>query len=231
MRINKFIAENSKYSRRKADQLIIEGKVFINNQKLQNPGTTINPKKDEVKVNGKPIIINKEKIYIALNKPQGFISTRKDEFNRHTVMELLPKIQNLKPIGRLDKDTEGLLLFSNDGNFINHLTHPRYECEKEYLVKITGEIDLENIKKLEDGVKIDKKKTAKARIKIIKKTNSQTVLKIVIHEGRNRQIRKMFASINHPVKYLQRIRIGKIKLHSLKIGHFKKLTKQEIDDI
>ena len=144
-------------------------------------------------------------------------------------MELIPKGKNLKPVGRLDKDSEGLLLISNDGEFINKFTHPKFECEKEYFLIVKGELSTENKEKLEKGVKIDGRKTAPAQIKILKLAEGQTNLKIIIHEGRNRQIRKMFAQIDMPVKYLQRIRIGNIKLKSLKTGSHRVLTNQELN--
>ena len=144
-------------------------------------------------------------------------------------MELVPKIKNLKPVGRLDKDSEGLLLFSNDGEFINKYTHPKFECEKEYFVTISGGISAQNIKKLENGVKLEGKKTYPSQIKVKSASKNQTSLTIKIHEGRNRQIRKMFAYIKHNVKYLQRIRIGKIELGKLKKGKFRNLTPSEIN--
>ncbi|MFH1533929.1 MAG: pseudouridine synthase [Nitrospirota bacterium] len=229
IRLNKFISSNSEFSRRKADELIQNGKVFINNKKVQTLGTQIDPDKDKIEINGKIINHKSEKIYLALNKPADHITTRSDDFNRKTVMDLVPKIPNLKPVGRLDKDTEGLLLFSNDGEFINKYTHPKYECEKEYFGKISGLISDEKISKLENGIIIDNKKTSKAKIKIIKRSKIQTTLTITIHEGRNRQIRKMFASLGNDVKYLQRMRIGKISLGPLKKGQYRKLTTQEIN--
>lgn len=229
MRLNKFISSNSEFSRRKADELIQAGKVFINNKKNQTLGIQIDPEKDKVEINGKIITAKTEKIYLALNKPADHITTRHDEQNRKTVMDLVPKIPNLKPVGRLDKDTEGLLLFSNDGEFINKYTHPRFECKKEYFVKIAGLLSDEKKSELENGIKIDDKKTSKAKIRIIKCSKKQTTLTITIHEGRNRQIRKMFASLGHDVKYLQRIRIGKISLGPLKKGKYRKLTPREIN--
>ncbi len=229
MRINKFITSNTEISRRKADKLILEGKVFLNGKKVEKPGIIINPETDTIKIEGKIIKKTEEKTYIALNKPKGYITTRQDEKNRKTVMELIPKNKNLKPVGRLDKDSEGLLLLSNDGDFINKFTHPKFECEKEYRVLIKNELKDEHIEKLEDGVKIDKKKTSDAKIKIIKREEKETTLTIIIHEGRNRQIRKMFASLGYNVKYLKRIRIGKIKLLSLPQGKYRHLTKKEIN--
>lgn len=229
MRLNKFIATNSEYSRRKADELISLGKVYVNDKKITKLGETIDPENDKIKINGKTIESENERIYLALNKPKGYITTRDDEQKRKTVMELLPKIKNLKPAGRLDKDTEGLLLFSNDGEFINKITHPKYECEKEYFVIIEGELSEKNQEKLEKGVRIDNRKTHPSKITIIKKLKTETSLKIKIHEGRNRQVRKMFATINQNVKYLQRIRIGKISLGSLKKGKYRPLSKLEIN--
>ncbi len=229
MRINKFIAQNTQYSRRKADELISNHLVFINGKLVQELGTIIDTENDRVEISGKPVVVKKEKIYLVLNKPKNYICTRSDEFKRKTIMELIPKGKNLKPVGRLDKDSEGLLLISNDGEFINKFTHPKFECEKEYFLIVKGELSTENKEKLEKGVKIDGRKTAPAQIKILKLAEGQTNLKIIIHEGRNRQIRKMFAQIDMPVKYLQRIRIGNIKLKSLKTGSHRVLTNQELN--
>ena len=229
MRINKFIASNSKFSRRKADELISQGSVKINGKIVKELGAKINESEDKVEVNNIPIKSKEEKVYIALNKPSGYISTRNDEKDRMTVMELLPGYKTLKPAGRLDKDTEGLLIFSNDGEFINRLTHPKFECEKEYFAKIKGKLENTNKEKLEKGITIEKVQTSPAKIMILKQSSNETSLRITIHEGRKRQIRKMFAKVNHPVKYLQRIRISKIQLGALKKGKFRHLTKKELD--
>jgi len=232
MRINKFIALNSEFSRRKADELIKKETVFLNGHILKELGKDIDPENDKITIeaNGKKIqIINKkyQHIYLALNKPIGFITTRKDEHGRKTVMDLIPKNQNLKPVGRLDVDTEGLLILTNDGEYINKHTHPKFECEKEYFCKITGLLTDDEKQKLQNGIIIDNKKTSKAKILIISRNKTETTLKIIIHEGRNRQIRKMFAFINLPVKYLQRIRIGEVPLGKLPIGHYRLLTPEE----
>ena len=228
MRINKFIAENSSFSRRKADELIEQGKVLINGKKI-SLGENIDPEKDRITVENKPITPQKEKLYIALNKPKGYVTTRSDELGRKTVMDLVPKNMTIKPVGRLDKDTEGLLLLSNDGDFINRITHPKFEQEKEYYAETKGPLTPLKKERLERGILIENKKTSPAKITIMKITDSQTFLKIVIHEGRKRQIRKMFASVNTPVKYLQRIRIGKLKLGNLPLGKFKKITLKDIN--
>ena len=220
MRLNKYIAENSQYSRRKADELIKRGKIFINGKKAEL-GSQVG---EDDKVSGIPLKTF-EKTYLAFNKPAGYISTRKDELGRKTIMDLLPKIPNLKPVGRLDKDTEGLMFISNDGYFINHLTHPKYECEKEYYVEYEGFFTEQDKRKLERGIVIEGRITAPAKIS----NQKESSLNIIIHEGRKRQIRNMFATLSHPVKYLKRVRIGSIKLGSLKKGEHRKLTKSEIN--
>jgi 23S rRNA pseudouridine2605 synthase len=229
MRINKFIALNSEFSRRKADELIKKGKVFLNGHILKELGKDIDPEKDKITIEHPAMeeyqIINKkyQHIYIVLNKPIGFITTRKDEHGRKTVMDLVPKNQNLKPVGRLDSDTEGLLILTNDGEYINKHTHPKFECEKEYFCKINGLLTDDEKQKLQNGIIIHNKKTSKAKIVIVSRIKTETTLKITIHEGRNRQIRKMFAFINLPVKYLQRIRIGEVSLGKLPIGRYRLL--------
>lgn len=229
MRINKFIGTNTPFSRRKADELIAAGRVFVNNKRTMELGLDVDPDKDIVKIDGKPISVKSEKIYLALFKPKGYVSTRSDEHGRKTIMELLPQDQNLKPVGRLDYETEGLLLVSNDGEFINHHTHPKFETDKEYVAMISGVLTPDKKKLLESGIVLDGKKTHPGKITIENTTKTETFLRIVIHEGRNRQIRKMFDYIGMPVKYLKRIRIGKIHLGTIEKGKYRKLTKQELD--
>lgn len=229
MRINKFIAAYSSFSRRKADELIQKGHVVVNGKPLTTMGIDIDPDKDIVKIDNKIISAKSEKIYLAFYKPKGYITTRKDEKDRPTVMELLPKIPNLKPVGRLDENSEGLLLVSNDGEFINHFTHPRFEREKEYVTKVKGKLSAQEKQKVELGMIIEGRKTYPAQVEIIDQSEDETFLKIIIHEGRNRQIRKMFDYLNHPVKYLKRIRIGNITLGNLQKGAHRHLTKQELD--
>lgn len=229
MRINKFISLNSEYSRRKADELIKRGAVSVNGRRLTEMGEDVDPEDDDIRINGKRIGQDHQNVYIALNKPAGYITTKKDERNRHTVMDLVPNIGSLKPAGRLDKETEGLIILSNDGNFINSLTHPKFECEKEYFVVVEYKLSQKAKKMLEDGIVIESKKTAPAQIHVKSMTKYETALTITIHEGRKRQIRKMFDLVSHPVKYLKRIRIGKIHLGDLNTGEFRYLTNQEIN--
>lgn len=228
MRINKFIANNSNFSRRKVDQLILEGQVFVNGEKITEPGIQINPEKDKIKIFNKEIQSSAKKFYLILNKPAGYITTRKDEQKRQTVMDLIPQDFHLKPVGRLDKDTEGLLIFTNDGELINELTHPKFHLKKEYLAIIEGKLKEKEKENLENGIVLDNKKTLPAKIEILEKNKEETRLKITIREGRKRQIRKMFAYFHHPVKYLRRERIGKLILANLPIGKHKFITKKEI---
>ncbi|MFH1284313.1 MAG: pseudouridine synthase [Candidatus Peregrinibacteria bacterium] len=231
MRINKYIASNSSYSRRAADELIKDGKVSVNGKIVEKLGMEIDPDTMALKVNGKLLLTKPTvKVYLALNKPAGYVTTRNDELDRKTVMSLVPKIPNIKPVGRLDKDTEGLLLFSNDGEFINRYTHPRFECKKEYFAIIKGKLEDKEADTLEKGIRLEGRKTAPAAIKILKRTEYESSLTITIKEGRKRQIRKMFAYVMHDVKYLKRTKIGKIYLGQLKKGSYRKLTQLEIND-
>ena len=233
MRINKFIANNSQYSRRHADKLILSGKILLNGKPHFELGSEIDPEKDTIEIvgtNTKISATQTKKVYIAFNKPQNIVTTREDELNRPTIMKILPpEFKNLKPAGRLDRDTEGLILLSNDGEFIYKQTHPKFNVVKEYNGIIKGALTPAEKRKLESGIIIDGKKTAPAKITITQKNNQKTFLKIEIHEGRKRQIRKMFDSVGHPVEYLQRIRIGCITLGDLEVGHFRYLTPREIN--
>lgn len=231
IRLNKFISDNTEISRRTADAFIQNGKVTINDR-IAVIGEKVNPETQIVKVNGDAVKTRTAKLYIALNKPEGYITTRNDEMDRQTVMELIPKHKNLKPVGRLDKDTEGLLIFTNDGQYINTHTHPSFKCEKEYFVKINGRISDESVKQLREGIIIEegKRKTAPAQIQVLKTRAQESSVRITIHEGRNRQIRKMFAKVGHNVKYLKRIRVEHIQMGYLKKGTYRKLTKEEIND-
>ena len=231
MRLNKYISDNTEISRRNADKLIEQGKVLING-KIAKLGDKRESDSQEVTVNGDLVKNRTAKLYIALNKPEDYITTRNDEMDRQTVMDLIPRHKNLKPVGRLDKDTEGLLIFTNDGEYINRHTHPSFKCEKEYFVKVNGRILNESVEELRAGIIIEegKPKTAEAKIQILKTRPQESSLRITIHEGRNRQIRKMFAKVGHHVKYLKRIRVGNIQMGYLKKGTFRKLTKEEIND-
>lgn len=232
MRLQKFIAANSSYSRRKAEALIANCKVKINDKTQCEPGINIDPEKDQVKVDDILIEPTIEKTYIALNKPAGYTSTKEDVHAEKTVMDLVP-FEDIHPVGRLDKETTGLLLLSNDGDFTYKITHPKFEHEKEYTVHLKNILNTKDQEILEKGIMLYGKKTAECKItKIHKENNGEemaVVCHIIIHEGRKRQIRRMFEEIGNKVIYLKRIRIGKIHLGDLEEGKFRKLTPAEIN--
>lgn len=231
MRLQRFIALNSEYSRRKAEELIQEGRVSVNGKIINKAGTSVDPETNPaVKIDGELLKIIKEKTYILLNKPANYISTRADTHDRNTVMDLIP-YKDVYPVGRLDKNTEGLLILTNDGDFSFKITHPKFEKEKEYIVICRNPITSEQKEKLERGVKIDGKKTAPCRI--IKVSNNTTTGKchLIIHEGRKRQIRKMFEVTENTVIYLKRVRIGNLKLGTLPKGSYRELDKFEIKNL
>lgn len=215
MRIQRYIALNTRFSRRAAEDLIDEGRVKLNGKVVIEKGVKVVPG-DSIKVNNKLIQEIKETMTLMLNKPKGYVTTKNDEFDRKTVMELIP-YNHLSPIGRLDQDTEGLLLFTNDGDLAYSLTHPKFEHEKEYEVKLRDPLSIEDKEKLEKGVRIDGRRTAPAKITKLKGKECN----IIIHEGRKRQIRRMFENVDNKVLYLKRIRVGHLKLGDLPIGKFK----------
>ena len=229
MRINKFLAECGVASRRNCDQLIKDGLVTING-KVATLGTDVDELHDSVSVDGKKINAIKKYSYYMMNKPKGYVCTVKDDKDRKTVMDLLPpSVGRVFPVGRLDYDSEGLLLFTNDGDLSNRLMHPSSEIPKTYLVKIEGSITDENIEKLKRGVVIDGVKTKKCNIKIIDETKTFTKFHVTVTEGRNREIRKMFLTVGKEVKFLKRIKIGDLGMGSLNRGDVRKLTKEEVD--
>ncbi|MFC1810310.1 pseudouridine synthase [Patescibacteria group bacterium] len=215
MRVARFVALNTDYSRRTAETLINKGRISVNN-KTAKIGQNINPEKDRIEVNGELIKPLEKRITIMLNKPAGYITTKKDPHAKKTVMDLIP-YTDLFPIGRLDKDTEGLLLLTNDGDLAYKLTHPKFEHEKEYLVELKQQISREQIQKLEKGIILNSKKTAPCKIT----NHKENKLNITLHEGRKRQIKRMFEYLGNKVIYLYRLRIGKLKLGNLKKGTYK----------
>jgi pseudouridine synthase len=227
MRIQRFIALNTGYSRRKAENLIEEKKVKLNGKTVFRHGVLVDPLKDSVEIDGKIVEREKKYKYLILNKPAGYITTKKDAHAKKTVMDLIP-FKDLHPVGRLDKNTEGLIILTNDGDLTYKLTHPKFEHEKEYLVKTKKPLTEEMKNKLEKGIMLSGKKTAPAKVKKIKRTGPERQLTLIIHEGRKRQIRRMFEEIENPVIYLKRTRISGITLGDLKKGKYRYLTPDEI---
>jgi len=229
MRINKFLAECGIGSRRNCDKLIEEGKVKVNG-KTCVIGQDIIEFKDSVSVEGNKVSLPDQFEYYIMNKPKGYICSVKDDKDRKTVMDLLPKnVGRVFPVGRLDYDSEGLLIFTNDGDFANRLIHPSSEIPKTYLVKIEGSLPEDTLEKLRNGVVIDGEKTKKCNIKIAETDKEYTKFHVTITEGKNREIRKMFESVNKDITFLKRIRIGDLQLSGLDRGEVRKLTSEEID--
>ena len=218
-------------SRREAEKLIAAGHVRVNGIVITELGTKIDPSKDKVFFKGKLVQISAKKVYYILNKPRGYISSVKDDRGRKTVVDILSDVpERIFPIGRLDYQTEGLLLLTNDGEFMNKLLHPKYEIEKTYVAKIEGLITKEDMFKLADGVQLDDGKTAPADVYLdsYDKAAKRSIVEITIHEGRNRQVRRMFQALGYGVKALKRIVFAGLTLHGLKRGEYRQLTETEL---
>ena len=229
MRINKFLASSGVASRRAADQMIIDGVVKINGR-ICSPGDDVNVGSDTVTVNGKPVNVVKKFDYYMMNKPKGYVCTVKDDKGRKTVMDLLPNnSKRIFPVGRLDYDSEGLLILTNDGDLTFKLTHPKNEVPKTYLVKTEKPVSDEDLGKLRSGVIIDGVKTKKCNIRLIETLKTGSKLHITITEGRNRQVRKMFEAVGNHVDFLKRIKIGDLTLSGLNRGEIRSLSQREID--
>lgn len=229
MRINKYIASAGICSRRKADELIEAGQVKINGAVMKEPGYDVK-ETDVVTVAGKKITEHEPLAYYILNKPRGYITSAKDEKGRPTVLDLMTDCTvRVFPVGRLDYDTAGLLIMTNDGELSNHIAHPRNKVWKTYIAEVAGSFNLSKAEVLKKGVIIDGKKTAPAQVAILKQKGDMSLVEIKICEGRNRQVRKMFAAVGCKVSYLERTQIGEIKLGRLHEGDYRKLTPKEID--
>lgn len=230
VRLQKYIAMCGVASRRKAEELIEQGSVKVNDQKVTELGTKVEVGADKVTVNGKTIKPEQKNYYIMLNKPTGYVSTVTDQFDRPTVIDLVGNDINSRifPVGRLDYDTSGLLLLTNDGDFTYKVTHPKFELEKTYIALLKGGITIAGLNKLRRGVKIDDFTTAPAKVEIIDAKDGYTQVKITIHEGKNRQVRKMFEAVGSKVAELQRISIGKVEIGNLPLGRWRHLTSHEI---
>ena len=228
VRLQKFLAESGVASRRKSEELIDQGKVKVNGR-VAMIGDKIDPKKDTVTVNGKKIVKTKTFTYVVLHKPRGFITTMSDEKDRKCVAELIKDVDGrVYPVGRLDKDSEGMLLFTNDGAFANAMTHPTKHVPKTYRVTVRPSISEEQITALTQGVIIEDRKTAPAEVRVITKEEGRVVLEIILYEGRNRQIRKMCEEVGLEVARLKRTAIGSIKLGMLKQGAWRHLSEDEV---
>ena len=230
VRLQKFLANNGICSRRKAEEYIQQGLVKVNGETVTELGRKINPEKDEVIFKGNKVGKVDKKVYILLNKPIGYVTTTTDQFGRDTVLDLVKVKEKVLPVGRLDMYTSGALILTNDGEFIYKVTHPKYEIEKTYNVTVKGIITKDEIKKLEEGVEIEDYTSGKAKVKILKTDTEKDIsrIEITIHEGKNREVRKMCNAIGRKVIALHRSKIEGIDVKNLKLGEWRYLTSKEV---
>ena len=232
MRINKYIAHAGVASRRKAEELIKQGLVTVNGQVVRELATIIKTG-DQVEVEGTPIY-NEEKVYYLLNKPRGVISSVSDDKGRTTVVDLLSQVpERIYPVGRLDWDTSGVLILTNDGDFTDEMIHPRNEIDKVYVARVKGIANKENLRPLTLGMTIEGKKVSPARYEIMKqdKAKNSSLVSLTIHEGQNHQVKKMFAAVGLPVQKLSRVQYGPLSLDGLVPGRYRRLTKKEVSQL
>jgi 23S rRNA pseudouridine2605 synthase len=227
-RLQKILARAGVASRRKAEQMIQQGRVTVNGQIVTQLGTKVDPARDDIRVDGERLKITSSHVYLLLNKPAGVLSVMEDERGRRSLSDLVSAPVRLYPVGRLDVNSEGLILLTDDGELANRLTHPRYEHEKEYRVLVNGRPAEKTLEAWRRGVMLEGERTAPAQVTAIRMDKDATMLKIVMHEGRKRQIRDVAALLGHPVRELVRVRIGPLQLGSLGSGQWRYLTDQEI---
>lgn len=228
MRINKFLADAGVASRRAAETLIKEGRVKINGAAVNNLATDVK-NVDTVTFDNKPVKTKSKLYYIMLHKPKGYVTTVSDELGRKTVMDLIDIKARLFPVGRLDYDTEGLLILTNDGNLTNLLTHPKHKVPKTYVARVSGMVKEDELEKLRGGVVIDGKKTQPALVKVLEGDVHTTKLEITITEGKNHQIKKMLEVVGKPVEFLKRTAVGEIRLGGLTRGTYRDLNAKELN--
>jgi len=228
-RLQKILSRAGLSSRRESEGMITSGRVAVNGQVVTELGTKADPGKDRITLDGRPVLVKEERLYILLYKPAGYVTTLKDPDGRPVVTSLLKGItERVYPVGRLDYNTEGLLLLTNDGDWANGLAHPRHEVEKEYLVKIRGKASREQIQLLANGVDLEEGTTAPAKVTLAHETEKNCHLSITIHEGRYRQVRRMCEAVSLSVAALKRVRYGFLQLDSLRPGEFRFLATDEV---
>lgn len=233
VRLQKFLANSGVASRRKSEELIKEGRIRVNGNIVTELGIKIDVQNDSVVYNGKEVKLNDEYVYILLNKPISYVSTVKEQFGRDSVMDLVKTNKRLVPVGRLDMYTSGALILTNDGDFVYQVTHPKHEIEKTYTVTLKGIIKESEVNELKNGVTIEEYITKPAKVKILKidEEKSQSRLEITIHEGRNRQVRKMCEAIGYSVLALHRSEIAGIGVKDVPLGKWRYLTEKEVKKI
>lgn len=227
MRINKFIALSGLTSRRKADEMILDGRVSVNGSRLKEPGYEV-LQGDIVEVDGSRVEPEDEYVYYLLNKPVGYVTTTSDEYGRPTVLDIVNSEKRIFPVGRLDANTSGLLILTNDGEFANKLMHPSEEIDKKYRAAVSGILTKAKAERISKGVDIGGFVTSSARVEIIKHCKNSTILDIIIHEGKNHQVRRMLKAAGHPVQTLERTGIGNLVIGRLACGSYRKLSDKEV---
>lgn len=229
-RLQKVLAKAGVASRRHSEEMILAGRVGVNGQVVNQLGIKVDPNLDSITVDGRPLPESQGKIYVLLNKPRGYVTTLSDPQNRRIVTDLVTGIEGrIFPVGRLDYDTEGLLLLTNDGDLTFALTHPKHEVEKTYLAKVKGTPNSASLKSFRRGLQLEDGMTAPAEVQIVEREGNNATLEIRIHEGRNRQVRRMCAAIGHPVLHLRRVRFGFLDLTGIMIGAYRQLTTTEVN--
>ena len=235
IRLQKILSAAGLASRRAAERLMAEGRVSVNGEVITALGTRADPDRDDIRVDGRRVTIARRRVYLLLNKPRGYVTTRSDPEGRRTILDLIPRVREyLYPVGRLDYDSEGLLLVTNDGDLAARLMHPRYEIERTYHARVRGAPDAAALARLARGIVLDGRRTAPATVRRLsdnpsaRKDDSQATIEITIREGRSRQVRKMCEAVGHPVLRLQRVRFGPIADSTLKVGASRELTPREV---
>ncbi len=232
MRLNRFLASCGLGSRRAVEEYITTGRIKVNGGVVSELATVVDPERDKVAFDDQPLSSGDRGLYILLNKPSGYLTTARDDFGRPTVMDLVKDLsQRVFPVGRLDMNSTGLVLLTNDGELAYGLSHPRYEIKKTYLVKVEGRPQEADLARLREGIELDEGKTSPAQIEVKSEESSYTLFQVEIHEGKKRQIRKMFAAIGHQVLELERIKLGELHLGALKRGEWRELTQGEISEL
>lgn len=228
VRLQKVLAQAGVASRRACEDLIAAGRVEVNGRVITEQGMRVDPERDTIRVDGSRIPPPRRHLYLVLNKPRGVVSTMDDPQGRPTLQQYVPRHQRLFHVGRLDTDTEGLLILTNDGDFANKLTHPSHEVPKTYLVEVEGLLDNKTLRRLEKGLVLEDGPIKPDKVKLVTRAESRSMVQITLHSGRNRIVRRIFDAIGHPVRQLSRISVGPVRLGRLPIGQTRELTRQEL---
>lgn len=228
VRLQKALAQAGVASRRASEELIAAGRVEVNGKVVTEQGMRVDPERDTIRVDGSRIPPPRRHLYLVLNKPRGVVSTMDDPDGRPTLEQYVPRRQRLFHVGRLDTDTEGLLILTNDGDFANKLAHPSHEVPKTYLVEVEGLLDNKTLRRLKKGLTLEDGPIKPDKVKLVTRAESRSMVQITLHSGRNRIVRRMFDSVGHPVRRLSRISIGPVRLGQLAVGETRELTREEL---